>query len=463
MGAKIVTDGSNVRGIKTAKEALAFIDQQGHKTIKIGIFDADGVMRGKYMARDKFASALESGFGFCDVVIGWDSNDQLYDNATITGWHTAYPDASVRVLPETMRLMPEENGMPLFIAEFTGYAEAVCPRGTLRKVLKRAEGLGYGVSSAIEYEFFMFNETPDSVRAKNYKNLSNMTPGFFGYSMLRSGVHAEFYHELMDMARAMDMEIEGLHTETGPGVLEAALKVDEALAMADKAALFKTFTKILAQRRDMMACFMAKWSHDWPGQSGHIHVSLQKGGKGVFHDAKKPDTISDEMRWFIGGQQALMPELLSMVACTVNSYTRLIPGFWAPTEATWGVENRTCALRAIPGSPKSQRVEYRIAAADINPYIALSAAIGSGLWGIENRIEPDAAIAGNSYEKKHPAKRQLPRTLWDAAQRLKASKPARALFGDAFVDHYAGSREWEEREYRKAITDWQLQRYFEII
>ncbi len=134
-----------------------------------------------------------------------------------------------------------------------------------------------------------------------------------------------------------------------------------------------------------------------------------------------------------------MPELLAMVACTVNSYTRLIPGFWAPTDATWGIENRTCALRAIPASSKSQRVEYRVAAADINPYIALSAAIGSGLWGIENRIEPDAPIAGNSYDRKQPAKRQLPRNLWDAAQRLKASKAARSLFGDAFVEHYAAT------------------------
>ncbi len=139
--------------------------------------------------------------------------------------------------------------------------------------------MGYGVSSAIEYEFFMFNETPDSVREKNYRNLTNMTPGFFGYSMLRSGVHAEFYHELMEMCLAMDMEIEGLHTETGPGVLEAALKVDEALAMADKAALFKTFTKILSQRKGMMACFMAKWSRDWPGQSGHIMSRSRRAGK----------------------------------------------------------------------------------------------------------------------------------------------------------------------------------------
>lgn len=446
-----------------AREALAYIDAKGFKAIKIGVFDIDGVMRGKYMARDKFASALESGFGFCDVVLGWDSNDQLYDNVALTGWHTAYPDAAVRVLPETMRPMPEEGGLPLFLAEFTGRAEAACPRGVLRRVLERAAGMGYGVMSAVEYEFFVFEETPHSVREKGYRNLKSLTPGFFGYSMLRSGRHAEIYHDLIALCEDMDMPIEGLHTETGPGVLEAALKVDEALAMADKAALFKTFAKVFFQRREMMATFMAKWSRDWPGQSGHIHLSLTRDGKGVFRDEGKPHGISDVMRWFIGGQQALLPELLAMVACTVNSYTRLIPGFWAPTEATWGVENRTCALRAIPGSAKSQRVEFRIAAADINPYVALAAALGAGLWGVEHRIEPDAPIEGNAYDKVQPAERQLPRTLWDAAQRLKASQAARALFGDVFVEHYAATREWEEREARKAITDWQLQRYFEII
>ena len=158
-----------------------------------------------------------------------------------------------------------------------------------------------------------------------------------------------------------------------------------------------------------------------------------------------------------------MPELLAMVAPTVNSYTRLIPGFWAPTSATWGVENRTAALRAIPGSPKAQRIEYRIAAADANPYVALAAALGSGLWGIENRIEPEAPVTGNAYALAPPAELALPATLWDAAQRLKASEVARALFGDAFVEHFAATREWEEREFRKHITDWELARYFEII
>jgi glutamine synthetase len=183
----------------------------------------------------------------------------------------------------------------------------------------------------------------------------------------------------------------------------------------------------------------------------------------VFHDPKQPHSMSKEMRWFVGGQQALMPELLAMVACTVNSYSRLIPGFWAPTAASWGVENRTTALRVIPGSAKSQRVEYRIAAADINPYVALAAAIGSGLWGIEHRIEPDAAVTGNAYDRTFPAKRQLPRTLSEAAEWLGKSKAASELFGKAFVEHYAASRDWEEREFRRAITDWELARYFEII
>ena len=140
-----------------------------------------------------------------------------------------------------------------------------------------------------------------------------------------------------------------------------------------------------------------------------------------------------------------------------------VPGFWAPTDASWGIENRTCALRVIEGSAKSQRVEYRIAAADINPYIALSAAIGSGLWGIENRIEPTDPVEGSSYDLTFPEALSLPKTLMEAAGRLRQSAPARELFGDVFVDHYAATREWEERESRKAVTDWQLQRYFEII
>ena len=451
--------------VRSAADARAIVEERGLAHVKVGVFDNDGVLRGKYMAREKFFSALDKGFGFCDVVLGWDSNDQLYDNTKYTGWHTAYPDAPVRVLPSSCRELSLEGNALFFLGEFAEGAETVCPRAVLRRVLARAAGLGFDVSAAAEFEFFMFRETPDSVREKGYRGLQTLTPGYFGYSVLRSSVHSEFYHALLKLCEDMRFPLEGLHTETGPGVLEAAIQYTDALEAADRGALFKTFTKVLAQRSGYMATFMAKWSKDWPGQSGHLHVSLQRRADGgaVFHDAAQPHGISETMRWFIGGQQALMPELLAMVASTVNSYSRLVPGFWAPTSATWGIENRTTALRVIGGGPKSQRVEYRIAAADINPYLALAVAIGSGLWGIEHQIEPDAAITGNAYERKYPARRQLPRTLTEAAEWLARSKAAPELFGAAFVEHFAASREWEEREFRRAVTDWELARYFEII
>lgn len=450
--------------ITTADDVRRLVAEREVKYVKLGVFDVDGILRGKYMHRDKFLGALDSGFGFCDVLLGWDSHDQLYDQAVYTGWHTAYPDAPVRILPETLRVLPFENDTLFFLGEFADAAERVCPRGVLRRVLERVADAGYRACGSFEYEFFLFDETPHSIREKGYAGLTPITPGYFGYSTLRSAVHAEFYHELLALCDTMGFPLEGLHTETGPGVLEAALCHCTGVEVADRAALFKTFTKVLAQRRGWMATFMAKWSPDWPGQSGHIHLSLQdENGAPLFHDDKKENGVSDTMRWFIGGQQALMPELLSMIACTVNSFSRLIPGFWAPTQATWGIENRTCALRAITGSAKSQRVEYRVAAADANPHIAMAAALASGLWGIENRVEPTAPVVGNAYDLGPDPKLDFPRTLFEAAQRLRQSTVAQDCFGAEFVTHYAQSREWEEREFRKAVTDWELARYFEII
>ncbi len=453
------------RAVRTAEDARQIVRDRNLTHVKVGVHDVDGILRGKYLHRDKFFSALDGGFGFCDVVLGWDANDQLVDNLSYTGWHTAYPDAAVRIIPESCRELPTEPGGLFFLCEFAAPADTICPRGTLRRVLDRARQHGFEIKAGFEYEFFVFEETPHSIREKGYRDLKPISPGFFGYSVLRNSVFAEWYRDLLAFCEAMDMSIEGLHTETGAGVLEAALRVDDALAATDKAALFKTFVKVLAQRRGWLATFMAKWSKDWPGCGGHIHMSLwdKKKGGSVFFDAKAPHNMSKTMRQFVAGQQALMPEMLAMVAPTVNSYRRLIPGFWAPTQAAWGVENRTTALRVIPGSAKSTRVEYRVAAADANPYLALAAAIGSGLWGIENELDPGDPIKGNAYEIKRPAKLQLPRTLMEAADRLQESKPARALFGDAFVDHYAATRQWEEREFRKQISTWELDRYFEII
>src|SRR5690349_13639795 len=170
--------------------------------------------------------------------------------------------------------------------------------------------------------------------------------------------------------------------------------------------------------------------------------------------------MSKLMQHYVAGQVALMPAMTALIAPTVNSYKRMVRGAWSPTLATWGVENRTTALRVIHGSPQSTRVEYRFAAADMNPYIAMAASVASGLYGIENELPLPAETVGNGYDAKAEA---LPSTLREATARLSESKEARELLGEAFVDHYVRSRDWECRQFESAVTKWELERYFEII
>ncbi len=450
--------------VKDTTLARKIIEQRNLSHVKVGIFDTDGILRGKYMSKDKFFSALDDGFGFCDVVLGWDVNDRLYDNAQYTGWHTGYPDANVRIIPESCREIPFEQDMLFFLAEFTDKAEAICPRAVLRRVCQKAADMGFEIMSGFEYEFFVFNETPQSLHDKNFQNLQSFTPGDFGYSIIRNTVESDLYHDILELAETMDFPIEGLHEETGPGVLEAALVYSGAQQAADRAALFKTFTKILLQKQQKMATFMAKWSADYPGQSGHIHLSiLNSKGKNIFFDSDNNNGMSNTMVQFVAGCQQCLPELLAMVAPTINSYKRLVPDLWAPTHASVGIDNRTCAIRIIPGSEKSQRLEYRIGAADANPYIILAAVIASGLWGIENNATIESMVTGNAYDADLPDSLKLPDTLWQATQNLKQSEMAKTWFGSDFVDHFVASREWEVREFNKHVSQWELQRYFEII
>ena len=454
----------NPRDIQTASQARELIQSLKPSHIKVGIFDIDGILRGKYMSREKFLSALNKGFGFCDVVLGWDMRDQLYDNTQYTGWHSGYPDAPVRLLPASCRTMPLENDGLFFLAEFTHDAEKIWPRGLLRRVLSRAEAMGIKALAGFEYEFFVFNESSESIREKSYKNLNTMAAAEFGYSIIRNSVHDSTYHNILNLSEKMDFPLEGLHEETGPGVLEAAIAYDDALEAADKASLFKTFTKVAMQKENKVATFMARWNNEQPGQSGHIHLSLRDlAGQTLFYDPDQAHQMSELMQHFVAGQQQLMPELLSMIAPTINSYRRLVPGFWAPTDASVGVDNRTCAIRIIPGDETSQRLEYRIGAADANPYIILAAVIASGLWGIENKTQLRPMVKGNAYQQNFDTDLKLPETLWQSTQRLKKSSMERDYFGDEFVDHFRANREWEVREYRKQISQWELDRYFEII
>jgi glutamine synthetase len=427
----------------------------------VGVFDIDGLLRGKRMHPEKFEASLNSGFGFCDVIYGWDINDKIYDNTTLTGWHTGFPDFQVNLDIQSKRSIPYEPTTQLFIGQAQGAMSAICPRSVLSRVVQRGLDLGMQFKAAFEYEFFVFKETPESVREKNYQNLTPLSPGSFGYSLLRSGVKQSFHQSLWDMCEKMRFPLEGLHTETGPGVIEAALKAAPPIEACDRAGLFKTFCKILAQRQDLMATFMARWSLDVPGQSGHIHISaFDLDNKPLFHDKSG---FSSMMTHFIAGIQKYMPHMTALFAPTMNSYTRLVPGFWAPTATTWGVENRTTAIRAIPAKPNSTRVEFRASGADANPYLALAAIMSAGLSGIEQKLTPTHPIDGNAYEVQNKEILNLPANLIEACAELKKSSIMRDFLGDAFVDHFIATRQCEINEAMSQVNDWQLARYFESI
>ena len=454
--------------VKALREAFA---QKNITSVKVGGFDLDGVLRGKYVSLDKFWGALDDGIGFCDVVFGWDICDVLYDNARVTGWSTGYPDAHARIDTTTMRTIPWEPGTAAFLLDFVntdGSGHPACPRSLLKTVLARAAALGYSATFAAEFEFFLFKETPESLRSKGYRDLTPLSPGMFGYSWVREGQNSELCHAILDEMAAFDIPIEGLHTETGPGVYEVAIRYDEALRMADKAALFKSAMKQLAARRGLSVTFMAKWNADLPGSSGHLHQSLwatdpaSASKRPVFHDPKGPHRLSAIARHYLAGQLALMPELTALYSPTINSYKRYVPGVWAPLTASWGVDNRTCAIRAIPGGPSAARLEYRQTAADINPYVAIATCLAAGLWGIEKKLAPPPPATGDASTASSPFA-PLPRTLKDANALLSQSAAARAILGEPFVDHYVRSRDWEVRQYERAVTEWELRRYFEAI
>ncbi|MCX7275663.1 MAG: glutamine synthetase family protein [Burkholderiales bacterium] len=444
--------------------ALAAVRQSDTGKVKVAVSDIDGILRGKYLHRDKFFGAAKSGFGFCDVVFGWDSHDVCYDNTEVTGWQHGFPDALARIDLDTARHVPWDGGVPFFLGEFVnadGSAYPVCPRQTLRRVLDRARRMGVTPMTGMEFEWFNFAETPQTWAAKQGVSPTSLTPGMFGYSMLRMNGNREFFNALMDEMAAFRVPIEGLHTETGPGVYEAAIAFSEALEAADRAILFKTGAKEIGHRFGIMPSFMAKWSQQYPGCSGHIHQSLSDGRRNLFHDARRPRGMSSVFESYLAGQVACLMEFAPMFWPTVNSYKRLVDGYWAPVKPTWGIDNRTASFRVIAGSPTSTRLETRCPGADVNPYLAMAAVIAAGLDGVEKGLKLTAPPITGTNQGAEGIER-APRTLIETTRRFRQSDIARDWLGDTFVDHFAATREWEWRQWLDAVTDWELKRYFEI-
>jgi glutamine synthetase len=449
---------------QSTRDIIGFLSQQGISKVKLAVTDIDGILRGKMISFEKFKSIAEKGFGFCDVVFGWDSSDLAYDNAKFTGWHTGYPDSTALVDLNSFRKIPWENQTPFFLADFAdaqGRGLAICPRNLLKSIVQLAEASGYRPMFSQEFEWYNFLRRQETVGS--FTPPEPLSSGMFGYSILRASQHSAYYHDLFDSLNAFDVPIEGIHTETGPGVYEAAIAHSVLPEAADRAVLFKSSVKEIAYRHGIIPSFMAKYSESLPGCSGHIHQSLWSDDvkQNLFAD-RKTGNMSKMMESYIAGQLFCMPQILPMYAPTVNSYKRLVEGAWAPTTLTWGMDNRTTALRVISGSPSSTRLETRITGSDANPYLAMAASLASGLYGIRKKLKltiPETI--GNGYSNKKNG--TLPANLAEATLAMKNSALAKELFGSTFVEHFTGTREWEWRQFSKSVTDWEHKRYFEII
>ena len=299
----------------------------------------------------------------------------------MTGWHTGYPDAKCRLDLGTYRRVPWDSDVPFFLGNFEdekGVRLEICPRNLLKTITENAQNDGFNPVFAQEFEWFNFREEPEDLYDRGFRDPKPLTPGMFGYSLIRASKNKGFFNDLFDLLYRYNVPIEGLHTETGPGVYEAAILYTDILEAADRAVLFKTGAKEIGHLHGIMPTFMARYSKDLPGCSGHVHQSLwtMDGKRNVFHDGNAKNGISETMEHYIAGLLHCLPEVLPMFAPTINSYKRLVEGAWAPTTLTWGIDNRTVAIRALPGGEKSCRIENRVPGSDTNPYLAMSASLG---------------------------------------------------------------------------------------
>jgi glutamine synthetase len=425
------------RSCASSDAAVDLLREGDIEQVKIGLFDTDAILREKTIGTDKASELLRGGGRFSNVLYKWDVAEKTYAG-------DPFADESIAVDLVSGRRHPFRDKTVLFIADYTGEHSGYSPRNLLKAQLARAEKLGFTVRAGFEYEFSVFNETPESLREKRYAVPRFYVPGNLAYSAATAIVEDSFIAPMLEAMERAGIGIDAFHTELGP-------------------ALFKTLAKIHALQHGKMATFMAKWSTEWPGQGGHLHVSLvdRTSGSPVF--AGKAGTPNPMMQKFIAGLMSLLPEALVLCAHTTNAYRRFVPGSWAPTHASWGVENRSCAVRAIPGTGSASRLELRVPGADANPYLALSCALGCGLTGIERAMTPPAETTGNAYDSSVEAGLRFPRNLLEASERFAGSTAMQAIFGQRFVRWFSQTRNWEERAVASEVTDYDRKRYFEAL
>ena len=421
------------------------LHRRGVETVILAGADTHGIMRGKRLPIAELPRAVEHGVALCEVIwaLPVDEREPVRRPPGHAGYFPGdgYPDMLAMPDVETARIVPWHDRTALLLCDFVdrdGRAVPVSPRAVLRSVVARAQSMGVEPVVGVELEFYLLRDA-----GKRPAELEAVDEHPSVYGVVAASRSEPFTGAVRDTLRDYGLAVEACNTESGPGQFEINLHAAPALQAADEAFLLKSAVKEIAARQGLLSTFMAKPRSDWPGSSCHLHLSV--GGA--------------DMRHFLGGLLEGMAELTAIFAPTPNSYRRYTPHSWAATTATWGVDNRSAGVRAIGDT----RVEHRQAGADANPYLAVAAALASGLDGVRRRCEPPPAVDGDVYALAGGAVPALPATLAEATDLLERSALARDWLGDDVVDHCVAMRRAELTAQAAAVTDWEIERYLETL
>ncbi|HEY2543841.1 MAG TPA: glutamine synthetase family protein [Gaiellaceae bacterium] len=425
-------------------------------TVIAAFTDMQGRLMGKRLDGEFFLDQLEHGHGSegCNYLLALEMEMDPVPGYAIASWERGYGDFSLKPDLATLRRIPWHEATVMVQCDVEwhdGSPVAPSPRQMLRAQVEKARALGYEPMFGSELEFFLFRETYLEAHAKHYHDLTPSVPYILDYHILASSYDEPFLREVRTNMKAAGMIVESSKGEAWAGQHEINFRFADALKAADDHVVYKTGIKEIAYQRGCSVTFMAKPHHDWVGSSCHIHSSLWQDGKAAFAGE------SDVFKHYLAGQIACAADLAIFIAPTINSYKRFAAGSWAPTTLAWGYDNRTCGFRIV-GHGSALRAESRIPGADANPYLAFSALLAAGLWGIEQQLELGPALEGNAYISDAE---RFPHAMREAIARLEQSTVARQLLGDEVIDHYLNYARTEQELFDKTVTGYERERMFE--
>jgi glutamine synthetase len=432
-------------------------------TVIVAFPDMQGRLIGKRFQAEYFLEgAIEETHG-CNYLLADDIDMEPVPGYEAANWEKGYGDFVMKPDPATLMKAAWLEGTAIILADVLDHHhhEPVphSPRAILQGQLARLQKLGFTANFASELEFYLFDESFRSAWDKGYRDL--VTAGYYiqDYHVFQTTKEEPVLREMRRKLQASGIPVENSKGEWGPGQEELNVRYADALTMADRHVVLKNAIKEIAHAAGKSVTFMAKWDYGLAGSSSHIHMSLAQKGKNAFHDPKAEHGMSALMRSFVAGLLTYAVDVTYFLAPYINSYKRFQIGTFAPTKAIWSRDNRTAGFRLCGEGTKGVRIECRIGGADLNPYLAFAALLAAGLKGIEEKLELEPPFAGDAYLGKRL--REIPKTLRGAIEALRKSKMLREALGDAVVDHYLHTAEWEQFEYDRRVTDWELKRGFE--